>query len=107
MMWMVHRAWLNDPTLTVLDFTNLHMPLPNEEPRVAPKLMEALHRNTHIKSLLLSHSNFRNPQALEMADALRVNTSLEVVNIEGNWVDPDGALEIAHSLTDNQVSNVH
>ncbi len=35
MIWMVHRCWLNDPTLDVLDFSCMEMPLPHVEPRCA------------------------------------------------------------------------
>ena len=31
MLWMVHRAWLNDPTLDNFVFTNMKMPLPHED----------------------------------------------------------------------------
>ena len=34
MIWMIHRAWLNDPSLKELDFTGMHMPLPHDEQTV-------------------------------------------------------------------------
>ena len=51
---MVHRAWLNDPELTVFDFDHLHMPLPHLEPRIAPKLCKAMGHNTHILAAVVS-----------------------------------------------------
>ena len=33
----------NDPEITELSFENMHMPDSRLEPRVAPKLVEALH----------------------------------------------------------------
>ena len=41
MVWMVHRAWLDDPMLTQLNFANCSMPPGKEEPRISPKLMKA------------------------------------------------------------------
>merc|ERR1712136_479181 len=73
MVWMVHRAWLNDPTLEIFDFTNLAMPPPDLEPRVAPKLMKALERNTTITSLLLNNTSLNLKQGRALADALLEN----------------------------------
>ena len=42
MIWMVHRAHLDDPTLLKFDFTNLKMPAGNVEPRISPKLAVAM-----------------------------------------------------------------
>ena len=44
----------NDPEITELSFENMHMPDSRLEPRVAPKLMEALHFNTHLRKLCLA-----------------------------------------------------
>jgi len=101
MLWMVHRAWLNDPTLTCLDFSNCQMLLPQDEPRMAPKLMNALCANTHITNLMLNHSNLRNPQAFGLAEALKWNTTLEVINVDDNWLDPDGILAIIAALKES------
>merc|ERR1712064_65699 len=77
MVWMVHRAWLNDPTLDHFDFTNLQMPPPDREPRVAPKLMKALERNNVIVNLLLNNSSLTLKQGPALAAALKVNNPLE------------------------------
>ncbi|CAE7317926.1 unnamed protein product [Symbiodinium sp. CCMP2592] len=42
MIWMVHRAHLDDPTLVKFDFTNLKMPEGNVEPLISPKLAVAM-----------------------------------------------------------------
>jgi hypothetical protein len=39
---MVHRVYMNDPTLLELDFSNLSMPPPWEAPLIAPKLMKSI-----------------------------------------------------------------
>merc|ERR1719343_1641251 len=75
MVWMCHRAWLNDSTLKNFDFSNMQMPLPHDEPKIAPKLMNALATNTNITTLLLANSNFQAPQAMAMGESLRSNTA--------------------------------
>merc|ERR1719329_924593 len=71
MIWMVHRAHLNDSTLVDFNFTHCAMPLPHQEYRVAPKLMKALETNTNIERLVLCHANMQKPQGHELAEALR------------------------------------
>ena len=55
MIWMVHRVYLNDPTLDTFDFTNLQMPPPigatqdvaaSRAALLAPKLVKAIAKNT-------------------------------------------------------------
>mmetsp|Transcript_43475 Transcript_43475/g.81642 ORF Transcript_43475/g.81642 Transcript_43475/m.81642 type:complete len:1130 (+) Transcript_43475:102-3491(+) len=106
MVWMVHRAWLNDPTLTDFNFNNLQMPLPHYEPRVAPKLMEAMSRNTHIVSLQLVNSNLQKPQGHQLAQSLKTNTALRVLNIESNNVDSDSIKACAQALQENPDSDL-
>lgn len=101
MVWMVHRAWLNDPSLTDFNFNNLMMPMPHLEPRIAPKLMQAMARNTHIVSLQLSHSNLQKPQGHELAESMRTNTTLRNLNIESNSLDSDAMKSIIMALHDN------
>merc|ERR1740121_2778956 len=62
--------------------------------------------NTHIKSLLLPNANMRNPQAHQLAEALKVNTTLEVLNLETNHLAPDGLIAIANALTDRPDSKL-
>eukprot|EP00927_Polykrikos_kofoidii_P043496 TRINITY_DN37563_c2_g3_i1.p1 TRINITY_DN37563_c2_g3~~TRINITY_DN37563_c2_g3_i1.p1 ORF type:complete len:1164 (+),score=226.58 TRINITY_DN37563_c2_g3_i1:83-3493(+) len=87
MLWMVHRLWLNDPELTSFDFSNVCMPLPHKEPRIAPKLVQAVATNTNITQLLLNNSNFQKGEGHELANALRQNTNIQVLNIESNNLD--------------------
>merc|ERR1712232_1106475 len=87
MVWMVHRAHLNDPTLTDFNFSNMQMPLPHQEPRVSPKLMKALERNTYISTLSLQNSNMQKPDGMTMAQSLKENKTLVNLNIESNNLD--------------------
>ena len=41
MLWMVHRAWLDDPMMLELNFTNRKMPTAAQEPMIAPRLVKA------------------------------------------------------------------
>eukprot|EP00933_Yihiella_yeosuensis_P029951 TRINITY_DN23603_c0_g1_i1.p1 TRINITY_DN23603_c0_g1~~TRINITY_DN23603_c0_g1_i1.p1 ORF type:complete len:646 (+),score=116.84 TRINITY_DN23603_c0_g1_i1:112-2049(+) len=101
MIWMVHRAWLNDPSLEEFNFSNMHMPPPHAEPRIAPKLMAAMERNTHILDLSLSNSNMQKAQAVELAASLRKNETLRNLNLESNCLDSNAVREIALAVKDN------
>uniref|UniRef100_A0A7S1AV98 Uncharacterized protein n=1 Tax=Noctiluca scintillans TaxID=2966 RepID=A0A7S1AV98_NOCSC len=106
MVWMVHRAWLDDPMLTQLNFANCSMPPAEEEPRISPKLMKALKTNTHITTINVSNANLMEQQGYDLADALRINTTLRVLNMEGNALDEGHIREIALSLTENTKSSL-
>ena len=42
MIWMVHRVYLNDPTLKELNFSGMQMPRPHDCLVIAPKLAKSL-----------------------------------------------------------------
>lgn len=104
MLWMVHRAWLNDPELTIFDFDNLVMPLPHQEPRIAPKLMKAMAHNTVITQLHLNNSNLQKPQGHMLAQSLRENKTLLVLGIETNNLDSAAIMDLAVALKESEVS---
>merc|ERR1712232_442845 len=106
MIWMVHRAYLNDPSLIELDFTSMHMPSPHEEKRIAPKLMAALKWNTNIELLLLASSNLQPASGFELADALAENKTLRIVDIESNCLDSMAVKEIAVAVGRNKNTQV-
>lgn len=106
MIWMVHRAWLNDTSLTEFNFSNMTMPLPHMEPRIAPKLMKAMGHNTVITSLLLAHSNLQKPQGHELAESLQKNSTLKILNIESNSLDSDAITACATALNANPGSKL-
>jgi len=106
MIWMVHRAFLDDPSLTDFNFNHCKMPLPHEEWRVAPKLMKALETNTHIETLSLAQSNLQKPQGHELAKALKTNCSLKILNIESNKLDSSCLQELAEALACNTQTSV-
>lgn len=98
MIWMVHRAWLNDPTLIEFSFNSMHMPLPHLESRIAPKLMEAMKSNTYIEVLSLSNANVQKSTATELAEALGQNCTLRTLNLEANCLDSSSIREIALAI---------
>jgi hypothetical protein len=99
MLWMVHRAYLNDPALMDFNFTGLSMPLPDEEPLVSPKLMKAMAGNTHIVNLDLANSNLQRKQGGALAESLGKNSTLRALNVESNCLDLEALTAIANSLT--------
>lgn len=101
MIWMVHRVWINDPSLEELDFTSMHMPPGHVEKRIAPKLVAAIATNTHLEVLSLSNSNLQRVQGVELASALRTNSTLLELNLECNWLDSTTVRELALAIHAN------
>jgi len=106
MIWMVHRAHLNDPALTDFNFNNMHMPPPHIEARIAPKLVKAMETNTHIETLSLSNTNLMKTQGIELAASLRVNTTLKTLNLEANCLDSQSVRELAEGIRENTGSKL-
>merc|ERR1740123_2267960 len=63
-----------------------------------------MERNTQISALLLPNANMMKPQAHELAEALKVNTTVRILNIESNNLDAAGIKKIAESLQANENS---
>jgi len=106
MIWMVHRAHLNDPTLVKLDFSNLQMPLPNEEPRVQPKLAKALATNSHMEQLLLPNTNLQSREAGVIAESLTQNSALTELNVDSNFIASAEMESLANSVGVNQTLQI-
>jgi hypothetical protein len=106
MIWMVHRAYLNDPSLVEIDFSNMHMPFPHEEKRIAPKLMKALKWNSHIQVLLLTNANLQPASGFELAEALAENKSIRVLDIECNFLDSSAVRDIAAGIGRNRNTQI-
>jgi len=102
MVWMVHRAHLNDPTLTDFNFNNLQMPLPHLEPRVAPKLAKAMEHNTYITSLQLVNANMQKPSGHDLANSLRRNTTVKTLNLDANNLDSVAVQSMAEAIKENE-----
>mmetsp|Transcript_83546 Transcript_83546/g.165823 ORF Transcript_83546/g.165823 Transcript_83546/m.165823 type:complete len:343 (-) Transcript_83546:61-1089(-) len=106
MIWMVHRAHLNDPALTVINFNNMHMPPPHVELRIAPKLMKALQTNTHVVELSLVNSNLQKESGPDLAAALCENKTLKMLNLESNWLESAAIRAISQGIAENPCSGL-
>lgn len=102
MIWMVHRAHLNDPTLTKFDFTNLQMPTGVQEPLISPKLAVAMAANNQIQELLLPSTNFQTPEAVVLAQSLPQNTKIRILNIDSNQLQPLAMEMLCRGIGANQ-----
>ncbi|KAI9354116.1 hypothetical protein DFJ73DRAFT_320648 [Zopfochytrium polystomum] len=87
----------DDPTLTTLDlkdckvFTAVH----------GAALAEGLAKNTHLKELILENTKLQTATAIDLANALRFNNTLEVLNLESNFIAPQGIKALAECLEHN------
>jgi hypothetical protein len=102
MIWMVHRAHLNDPTLKKFDFTNLKMPSGLEEPLISPKLAVAIASNDQIEELLLPSTNLQNHEAAVFAVSLRQNKKVRVLNIDSNTLRPLELESLCHGIANQE-----
>ncbi|OLP81077.1 Tropomodulin-2 [Symbiodinium microadriaticum] len=106
MIWMVHRAHLDDPTLTDFDFSNLHMPRGDLEERIAPKLAKAMAWNTNIQTLSLVNSNLQKAEGVVLAQSLKTNKTLLHLNLENNCLDSASVKDLATNLMENPSSKI-
>lgn len=102
MIWMVHRAHLDDPTLEKFDFTNLQMPKADDEPRISPKLAKAISTNTHITHLLLANTNLQITEGGVLAESIASNGSIRVLNIDSNFLGESQMESLANACGTNQ-----
>lgn len=104
---MVHRVALNDPKLTVLDFSTYGMPAGAKEPRIAPKLVQALAGNSHLRELHLVDTNLQGgPEAQGLAEALRTNGTLRALSIGCNFLGPSDLRDVFAALAENAALEV-
>jgi len=94
MVWMVHRVYLNDPTLTVLDFACNNMPSPTRQPQdtntqlIAPKLVKALATNTHVQHVNLCESNLESEEGRVLGESLKQNSTIRILDVCSNHLSP-------------------
>jgi len=106
MIWMVHRAHLNDPTLKKFDFTNLKMPSGLDEPLISPKLAVAVASNDVIEELLLPSTNLQNPEAAVLAVSLRSNKKIRVLNIDSNTLRPHELESVCRGIAQQETPSL-
>jgi hypothetical protein len=98
MLFMVHKVYMNDPEVTSLSFENMDM---KDDPRIAKKLVQGLHFNTHLTELNLSNSQLKATEGVPLGEALKDNKTLTVLNVESSFLDVPGLLSIAEGLKVN------
>jgi len=87
MLFMVHKVYMNDPEVTSLSFENMDM---KDDPRIAKKLVQGLHFNTHLTELNLSNSQLKATEGVPLGEALKDNKTLTVLNVESSFLDVPG-----------------
>lgn len=61
-------------------------------------LFDSLASNTHLETLSLTNVGLSDKHAYKLADALEVNNTLKVVNVETNFISPTGIVRLVKSL---------
>ncbi|KAI9342621.1 hypothetical protein BDR26DRAFT_1006682 [Obelidium mucronatum] len=87
----------NDPALTMLDLKDC----PVFSLDHGSALADALRDNTHLTTLNLCNARVHTRTACELAAVLRVNSTLQVLNLESNAIAPLGIKLLAESLAFN------
>eukprot|EP00397_Hematodinium_sp_SG-2012_P033349 GEMP01035617.1.p1 GENE.GEMP01035617.1~~GEMP01035617.1.p1 ORF type:complete len:428 (+),score=90.40 GEMP01035617.1:175-1458(+) len=101
LIWMVHRVYLDDPSLETFDIHNMAMPKPEHEDRIAPKLARAIATNTHVVNMNIAMANLTSSSAKVMAESLKKNTTLHILNVDSNNLDVEATAAFATMLNDN------
>lgn len=84
MLAQVRRVQLNDPALTLLDFSKQVLPTA-EDPRIVHTLFDSLGDNTHLKVLRLNGCRLEGGRCMEiLARSLRRNHTLNTLELENN-----------------------
>ncbi|KAJ8727378.1 hypothetical protein PYW07_001497 [Mythimna separata] len=92
----ITRVQQNDQKLTDLNWNNIK----NISDEKFEKLFEALKGNTHLEVLSLVNVGLNDRTGALLADALRANSALRVVNVETNFISPAGVLQLVKALLD-------
>ncbi|XP_033099968.1 tropomodulin-3-like isoform X1 [Anneissia japonica] len=88
----------NDPELTSLNMNNIkNIPIPT-----LISLSEALHKNTHLKTLSMASTRLNDRIAKALGEAIEANTALTCLNLESNFITGTGILAIMKALLNNE-----
>uniref|UniRef100_UPI00358FD0AF tropomodulin-3-like n=1 Tax=Myxine glutinosa TaxID=7769 RepID=UPI00358FD0AF len=87
----------NDPRLREVNLNNIkNIPI-----TTLKDFAEAMKHNTHVESFKLVATRSNDPVALSFADMLRVNKTLNCLNIETNFLTNKGILAFIEALREN------
>ncbi|XP_010894240.1 tropomodulin-2 [Esox lucius] len=93
----LQRIKSNDPTLTEVNLNNIkNIPIPTLK-----DFAKAMERNTHVKKFSLAATRSNDPIAVAMGEMLRVNKTLQSLNLESNFITSAGASALVEALRDN------
>ncbi|XP_032512517.2 tropomodulin-1 isoform X2 [Danaus plexippus] len=90
----IDRVKQNDQTFLDLNWNNIK----NISDEKFEKLFESLKTNTHLEVLSLVNVGLNDRTAQLLADALEVNSTLRVVNVETNFISPAGVVQLVKAL---------
>ncbi|KAL4711691.1 hypothetical protein ACJJTC_003458 [Scirpophaga incertulas] len=90
----VKRVQEDDPKLTDLNWNNIK----NISEEKFEKLFEALKSNTNLETLSLVNVGLTDREATRLADALPLNRTLRVLNVESNGLTAAGLLALLAAL---------
>lgn len=74
-----------------INFTNMQIPLPEEEDLLLPRLIEALEEtNTHLENIVLSNTGLtHNSYTMRFYEILMKNPGIKYLNLDTNLLDMD------------------
>ncbi|XP_078487875.1 uncharacterized protein LOC100175342 [Ciona intestinalis] len=89
----------NDKSLTAVNLNNIkHIPI-----HTLVDYCEAIKVNTCVTSWSLASTRTNDSVAFAIADMLKINRTLKVLNVESNFISGNGILAILATLEDNDV----
>ncbi|XP_051577269.1 tropomodulin-4 [Myxocyprinus asiaticus] len=87
----------NDNRLTEVNLNNIpDIPIPTLK-----EIFEAMKHNTHVVSLSIAGTRSNDPVAYAVAEMLQTNTTLQMLNIESNFITAQGMMAIIKALGEN------
>lgn len=94
----LQRIKANDPRLVDVNLNNIkNIPIPTLK-----EFAKALERNTQVKNFSLAATRSNDPVAVALADMLKVNRTLESLNIESNFITGAGISVMVEALKENE-----
>ncbi|CAK8684211.1 unnamed protein product [Clavelina lepadiformis] len=91
------RVWKDDENLTEVNLNNIQ----NVGMEVFEELASAMECNTHVRHLLLANVGLTDRPARALASMLRKNMTLQMLNVESNFITGDAALRLVAALRRN------
>ncbi|KAF3686632.1 Tropomodulin-3 Ubiquitous tropomodulin [Channa argus] len=93
----LQRIKNNDPSLTEVNLNNIkNIPIPTLK-----DFAKAMEKNTHVKKFSLAATRSNDPIAVTFSEMLRVNKTLQSLNLESNFITGAGVQALVDALQDN------